>query len=64
MVTLVTVLRFVVGLALVLYFAEKLVDGATGTARRWGVSAFLVSVVFIGVALMRSILMPIMYRSS
>ena len=39
---------FVVGLALVIYFAEKLVKGAVGTAIGFGISAFLVSVIFIG----------------
>jgi cation:H+ antiporter len=38
----------VAGLALVLYFAGKLVAGAIGTARGLGVSAFVVSVIFIG----------------
>ncbi|HEX7089457.1 MAG TPA: multicopper oxidase domain-containing protein, partial [Longimicrobiales bacterium] len=35
------------GLALVLYFAGKLVAGAVGTARGLGVSAFVVSLVFV-----------------
>lgn len=39
---------FIVGLALVIYFAEKLVEGAVGTSLGFGVSAFLVSVIFIG----------------
>jgi len=44
----VAVVLFIVGLALVVYFAEKLVKGAVGTAVGFGISAFLVSVVFIG----------------
>ena len=39
---------FIVGLALVLYFAEQLVESTVGTAAGFGVSAFLISVVFIG----------------
>ncbi|MFW6080144.1 MAG: sodium:calcium antiporter [Gemmatimonadota bacterium] len=45
---LLAALRFAVGLALVIYFAEKLVSGAVGTARAFGLSAFVISVVFIG----------------
>lgn len=36
------------GIALIVYFAEKLVEAAVGTARGFGLSAFVVSVVFIG----------------
>jgi cation:H+ antiporter len=39
---------FVVGLGLVVYFAEKLVKGVVGTSLGFGVSTFLISVVFIG----------------
>lgn len=39
---------FVVGLGMVIYFAEKLVKGVVGTSMGFGVSAFLISVVFIG----------------
>jgi len=39
---------FVVGLVLVIYFAQKLVSGVVGTASGSGVSAFWISVVFIG----------------
>jgi cation:H+ antiporter len=46
--TLQAVLLLAAGLALVLYFAEKLVEGAAGTARGFGVSAFVVGVVFLG----------------
>lgn len=37
-----------VGVALVLYFADRLVEAVRGTARAVGVSSFLISVVFIG----------------
>lgn len=39
---------FAAGVALVIYCAEKLVKGAVGTSLGFGVSAFLISVVFIG----------------
>jgi cation:H+ antiporter len=39
---------FIGGLALVVYFAEKLVAGVVGTAAGFGLSAFWISVVFIG----------------
>lgn len=39
---------FLFGLLLVVYFAEKLVKGAVGTSMGFGVSAFIISVVFIG----------------
>lgn len=45
---LLPILLFVAGLALVIYFAEKLVEGAVGTSLGFGISAFLVSVIFIG----------------
>lgn len=48
MSTLLAVLLLAAGLALVLFFAEKLVAGAAGTARGFGVSAFVVGVVFLG----------------
>lgn len=48
MSSLVAVLLLAAGLALVLFFAEKLVEGAAGTARGFGVSAFVVGVVFLG----------------
>lgn len=44
----VSVALFIVGLALVIYFAEKLVKGAIGTSLGFGISTFLVSVIFIG----------------
>ena len=42
------VVLFIIGLGLVIYFAEKLVKGAIGTSVGFGISAFLVSVIFIG----------------
>lgn len=42
------VVLFIVGLGMVIYFAEKLVKGAVGTSVGFGISAFLVSVIFIG----------------
>lgn len=39
---------FVLGLFLVVYFAERLVKGAVGTSAGFGVSTFVISVVFIG----------------
>lgn len=38
----------VVGLGLVVFFSEQLVKGSVGFARSFGVSAFLVSVIFLG----------------
>ena len=46
--TIVSIALFVVGLGLVIYFAEKLVKGAVGTSLGFGISVFLVSVIFIG----------------
>ena len=43
-----SVLLVIAGLALVLFFAGRLVQGTVGLARGFGVSAFLVSVVFLG----------------
>ena len=45
---IVSIALFVVGLGLVIYFAEKLVKGAVGTSLGFGISVFLVSVIFIG----------------
>lgn len=39
---------FIGGLALVIYFAEKLVAGVVGTAAGFGLSVFWISVVFVG----------------
>lgn len=44
----VSVILFVAGLGLVIYFAEKLVEGAVGTSLGFGISTFLISVIFIG----------------
>jgi hypothetical protein len=44
----VAVLLGLVGLGLVAYFAEKLVEGVVGTATGFDWSAFFLSVVFIG----------------
>jgi cation:H+ antiporter len=43
-----SVALFIVGLALVLVFSEQLVESTVGTAGGFGVSAFLIGVVFIG----------------
>ncbi|NGP76139.1 sodium:calcium antiporter [Balneolaceae bacterium YR4-1] len=39
---------FIIGLVLVVYFSEKLVEGVVGTSLSFGISAFLISVIFIG----------------
>lgn len=39
---------FVVGLGLVIFFAEQLVKGLVGTSANFGISAFLISVIFLG----------------
>lgn len=39
---------FVIGLGLVIYFAEKLVKATVGTSLGLGISTFLISVIFIG----------------
>lgn len=46
--TIVAIALFAIGLALILYFADRLVRGAVGTSVGFGVSPFLISVVFIG----------------
>lgn len=46
--TIISIALFIVGLGLVIYFAEKLVKGVVGTSLGFGISAFLVSVIFIG----------------
>ena len=45
---LLSLVLFAAGLALVIFFAERLVQGAVGTSAGFGVSAFVISVVFIG----------------
>lgn len=42
------IILFIVGLTLVIYFGEKLVKGAVGTSLGFGITPFLVSVIFIG----------------
>lgn len=42
------ILLFAVGLLLVIYFSEKLVEGVVGTSMAYGISAYLISVIFIG----------------
>lgn len=44
----VAICLFIIGLFVVIYFAEKLLEGAVGTSIGFGVSAFIISVVFIG----------------
>lgn len=39
---------FILGIVLVIFFAEKLVKATVGTSRGFGVSTFLISVIFIG----------------
>jgi len=43
-----SVIIFIVGLILVIYFSEKLVEGTAGVSLSFGISAFLISVIFIG----------------
>ncbi len=45
---LTSIALFIAGLALLLYFSEKLVEGTVATSIAMGVSAFIISVVFIG----------------
>jgi cation:H+ antiporter len=44
----VSIALFIVGLVMVVYFAEKLVEGAVGTSSGFGISTFVISVIFIG----------------
>jgi cation:H+ antiporter len=46
--TLVAVGLFIAGLAMVLSLAEQLVTGVVGTSLNFGISAFMISVIFIG----------------
>ncbi|MDS1031597.1 hypothetical protein RDV77_03030 [Porphyromonadaceae sp. NP-X] len=46
--TLQSILLFILGIALVLYFAEKLVKGTVGISLGFGISTFIISVIFIG----------------
>lgn len=45
---LIALALFISGLLLVIYFSEKLVEGIVGTSITLGISAFLISVIFIG----------------
>lgn len=42
------VTTFIVGLLLIVYFSEKLVEATVGTSIGFGISTFLISVIFIG----------------
>ncbi len=46
--TLQSILLLIFGIALVLYFAEKLVKGTVGISLGFGISTFIISVIFIG----------------
>jgi len=48
MTPLIALLLFIAGLVLVIYSAEKLVKGVVGVSIGFGVSAFIISVIFIG----------------
>lgn len=48
MSVIVAIILFTVGLGLILYCAERLVRGVVGTSVGFGLSPFLISVVFIG----------------
>jgi cation:H+ antiporter len=43
-----SVLIFFIGLLLIVYFSEKLVEATVGTSLGFGISSFLISVIFIG----------------
>ncbi len=45
---IVSLFMFIVGLAIVIYSAEKLVKGVVGVSLGFGISAFLISIIFIG----------------
>src|ERR671922_1280496 len=48
MEVLIPLIVFGAGLGLIVFFAEQLVKGVVGTSRRFGLSTFLLSVIFIG----------------
>jgi len=48
MFMILSLVLFVIGLGLVISFAEQLVKGVLGTSIGFGISPFLVSVIFIG----------------
>lgn len=43
-----SILLFILGVAIVMFFAEKLVKGTVGISLGFGISTFLISVIFIG----------------
>ena len=43
-----TIALFAFGLGLIIYFAEKLVEGTVGLSLKFGISTFIISVIFIG----------------
>lgn len=43
-----SLIMFLIGLVLVIYFSERLVEGTVGVSLNFGISAFLISVIFIG----------------
>src|SRR5512145_2509768 len=45
---LIALVMFGIGLGLIIFFAEQLVKGVVGTSLGFGLSAFLLSVIFIG----------------
>ena len=44
----IAVFLFIIGLIMVIYFAEKLVKGVVGVSLSFGISAFLISTIFVG----------------
>lgn len=42
------IVLFIIGIVLVIFFAEKLVKATVGTSHGFGISTFLISVIFIG----------------
>lgn len=45
---IISIVYFAIGIGLVIYFAEKLVKGTVGTSLGFGISTFLIGVIFIG----------------
>lgn len=46
---LITILLFIAGIALILFGADRLVEGASGIARKFGLSEFLIGVTIVGI---------------
>ena len=46
---MVSIIEFVLGIALLVYCAEKLIAHLVGVASRWAISLFLIAVVFTGI---------------